>query len=401
MKHFFKTVLFLLLPFFFQPAFAAGTAYEDLPADLRLLTKSGMDAVYSVRLEDAEKYFGEALAKYPSHPFPHFGLAMVQWAKLEYLEDESSPELENSYSKMTDEAIEIGKKWLKAHPGDANAHLCMGGMYGLRARLAVMQHRWLKAYSNGRKALKSMKRSLEINDKLYDSYLGLGMYEYYAGTLKGVVKILASVLMPGDASKGIEMLKLCREKGYFNSTAAELLLIEIFTQTNSKYADPATAVKWSVSLRRRYPDHPQMHFVEIVSLYENKEYDRSLSECLEYLRQIEAGNPVYRRRYLPRITTAIGTNFLVKGDYASAVRYYRMSEETVRQHPDQPPARWAVWGIVRLGNVYDIEGKREKALECYREAGKFGDGWGFGEYIKEYIKSPYSAGMLPGALPPP
>ncbi|MHB0995147.1 MAG: tetratricopeptide repeat protein [Elusimicrobiales bacterium] len=396
--------LILLLPallFFCAAANAATPKLEPLPEDLRLLSKKGIDAIYAVDIPEAVKNFSAALEKYPAHPYPHFGMAMTKWATLEYLEDESDPKLEKEYEAMTDAAIEIGKAWLKKHPGDANANLCLGGMYGLRARLAVLQHRWIKAYFDGRKALSYTRKSVKIDPELYDAYLGLGMYEYYAGTLHGVIKVLAKLLMKGDARKGIEMLETCKEKGYFNALAAKLLLIEIYTTTGSPYVDSQSAVKWSKELRAAYPNHPQMHFVEIVSLYEDKQYAESRREAMDYLKAVNEGRAPYRRRYLPRVLTAIATTYLVENKYDEAADYFARAAATLKDDPKAHPARWGVWAIVRLGNVHDLKGLREKALGYYREAAAYKDEWGFSESIERYIKRPFAAAELPGQLPPP
>ncbi len=383
-------------------AASAGTpAYEPLPEELRTLSKKGIDAIYAVDLDEAMLQFNLALQKYPDHPFPTFGIAMAKWAHLEYLEDESDPKLEEEYSALTDKAVDVGLKWIKKHPGDANAYLAVGGIYGLRARLAVLQHRWFKAYFDGKKAISNTRRAAKIDPELYDAYLGLGMYEYYTGTLPAVVKFLARLVASGDAQKGLEYLNLCREKGYFNALGAKLLLIEIYTQPGSKYANTDLAVKWSRELRAAYPVHPQMHFVEIVSLYEDKKYDESRKESLAYLKAVNDGVPVYRRRYLPRVLTAIGTTYLVEKKYAEAADYFARAAATIKETPSLHPARWAVWAIVRLANVYDLMGARAKAVAMYKEARSYNDAWGFSEFIDNYLKKPFSETELPGALPPP
>jgi tetratricopeptide (TPR) repeat protein len=383
------------------PAFAAVPKYEPLPEELRLLSKKGIDAIYSVDIPEAVKNFSAALEKYPEHPYPHFGMAMTKWATLEYLEDESDPKLDKEYADMTDKAIDVGLAWIKKHPGDANAYLCLGGMYGLRARLAVLQHRWIKAYFDGKKAISNTKMALKIDPELYDAYLGLGMYEYYADTLSGVVKILAKFFLRGDAKHGIELLNTCKDKGYFNALAAKLLLIEIYTTTGSPYVNSALAVKWSKELRDAYPNHPQMHFVQIVSLYEDKQYAESRREAMEYLKAVNEGKPAYRKRYLPRVLTAIGTTYLVEKQYDEAADYFGRAAATLKEDAAAHPARWGVWAIVRLGNVYDLKGVREKALEYYKEARGYKDEWGFSESISNYLKKPFAEMELPGQMPPP
>ena len=382
-------------------AAAETAAYEPLPEDLRLISKKGIDAIYAVDLEEALKQFNLVLQKYPEHPFPHFGIAMAKWAHLEYLEDESDPKLEKEYGALTDKAVDVGLAWIKKHPGDANAYLAVGGIYGLRARLAVLQHRWFKAYFDGKKGINNTRKAVKIDPALYDGYLGLGMYEYYAGTLPGVVKFFSKLLMSGDAQKGLEYINLCRQKGFYNALGAKLLLIEIYTQPRSKYANTALAVKWSRELRAAYPVHPQMHFVEIVSLFEDKKYEESRKESLAYLKAISDGVPVYRRRYLPRVLTAIATTYLVEKKYPEAADYFARAAATIKEDPSLHPARWAVWAIVRQANVFDLMGNRAKAVEKYKEAKTFKDEWGFSEFIDNYLKKPFAVTDLPGSLPPP
>ena len=380
---------------------AAGPAYEPLPEDLRLLSKKGIDAIYAVDIPEAEKNFKLALEKYPDHPFPHFGIAMAKWANLEYLEEESDPALDKEYAQLTDNAIDTGRKWIDKHPGDANAYLALGGMYGLRARLAMLQHRWIKAYFEGKKAISNTRKAVKINPGLYDAYLGLGLYEYYAGTLPGAIKFFASLVMRGDVHKGIEYLTLCKDKGYFNAFAAKLLLIEIYTQHGGKYADTALALKWARELRAAYPQRPQMHFIEIVSLYEDKKYDESLRETLEYLQDIHDQKPGYRKSFLPRVFTTLGDICLAEKNYDKAAEYFSNAAATLKEDPAGHPARWAVWGLAELGNAYDLKGMRPEALEIYREARSYKDEWGLAESIERFMKKPFSEDELPVSIPPP
>lgn len=396
-----KTLLSCTLVCLLSAAAAALPKYEPLPEDLRLLSKKGMDAIYAVDIEEAKKDFDLALQKYPNHPFPHFGLAMTEWANLEYLEEESDPGLGRNYSALTDKAIAVGRKWIDAHPGDANAYLCLGGMYGLRARLDVLQHHWIKAYFEGRKALLNTRRALKIDPGLYDAYLGLGLYEYYSGTLPGVVKLLASIMMRGDANKGIEYLKLCKDKGYFNARAANLLLIEIYTHHGSPYANPELAVKLSKALLAEAPEQPQLQFVQIVSLYEDKKYEESRKGMLEYLASIYALKPGFRKSFLPRVFTAIGDTYLAEKDYDKAAEYLGKAAATLKEDPGSYPARWAVWAMVELGNVYDLKRMRPEALELYKQARSYRDDWGFSESIGRYMKKPFTEDELPLPIPPP
>jgi len=227
----------------------------------------------------------------------------------------------------------------------------------------------------------------------------MGMYEYYAGTLGAVVRILARLFMHGDPVKGIEYLKTASEKGRFNAVAAELMLIEIFTQTDSKYSDPAMALELSRSLRKKYAHHPMLHFVEIVSLHENGKWAEVRSQAQEYLNRIENQAPFYKKIYTPRALLALGTSYLAEHQLDRAEEAFHRAARTLENSP--VVNRWAVWTVVRLANVYDLKDKRELAIKTYKRALSFEDTWGFKSYIKRFLSRPYTLSEVPGQLPPP
>ncbi|MFA5162002.1 MAG: hypothetical protein WC421_07120 [Elusimicrobiales bacterium] len=372
-------------------------AYEKMPPELDALVMRGITSIHQLDFDGAEKDFSEILEKYPGQPYGYFGLAMSQWGRLEYQQEESNPALDELYEKKTDEAIDKGEAWLKKHPEDASAHVCVGGMYGLRSRLALMKHSWIRAYFTGRKGLKHMKTAIKLDSEYYDAYLGPGMYEYYAGTLPAVIRILAKFLVSGDPKKGLEYLNLVREKGHYTATAAKLLLIEIYTQTGSKYANPALALEWAKELRKQSPNHPMLHFVEIVCLYENGKWEEVRAEAEEYLRRIEKGEANYSAMYTPRALIALGTSYLAENKLDKALEAFVRAEPPSKEKPN----RWAVWSVVRAGNIHDLQGERKKAVADYKRALGYQDHWGFRDYITAYLRKPYAAEQNPGQLPPP
>ena len=373
---------------------------KTLTAEIAKLTKKAFDDIYAIKVEEADKAVDAIIKKYPNHPFGHFGKAMTAWAKFEYQQERSNAKLDDEYVKLTDRVAKIGEAWLKKHPKDENAYMCLGGIYGLRARLAVTQHRWVKAYFDGKKAVRRMRKAIKINPELYDAYLGLGMYEYYAGTLPGVVGILSKIFfISGNAEKGLKYLTICSEKGYFNKTAAKLILIEIYTQYKGKYSNPKLSVKWSQELMAEYPMHPLMHFVLIASLYEDGQIQKVQDEGFKYLKYIEEKRTIYTKNYLPRAYLTVATSYLAQMKLDEAEKYFLKSVDTLGEKDIAP--RWAVWSIVRLGNIYDLKGDRKKAMEYYNKALSYEDEWGFTDDIKKYVKHSFTEKNIPCQLPPP
>ncbi|MFA6583386.1 MAG: hypothetical protein WCS77_03730 [Elusimicrobiaceae bacterium] len=389
-----KAALFLLFGFLFAPLQAKSVMPEELDSHIM----AGIKAIHALDFDKADENFKWVLEKYPGQPYGYFGHAVCAWARLEYKEEQSSPALEAEFKKLTEDAVVYGKKWVKQYPDDAYAHVCLGGIYGLQARLELMQHKWVVAFFDGKKGLSEMRKAIKLDPELYDAYIGPGMYEYYAGTLGGFLKVLSYLFIRGNADEGIKMLHTVEQKGHFNKTAAKLLLIEIYTQTGSKYANPADALRMAREIRAEYPDHPLVQFVEIVSLYECKKYDEVRALAFDFLKKIEEGKKDYLDRYYSRAYTAIASSYFAQKDYAKALEYF---DKAATYTTKEKPNRWAVWAVVRSGEIFDLKGEREEAKKQYNRANSYEDLWGFKDYITAHLKKPYTLSEFPGQLPPP
>ena len=79
----------------------------------------------------------------------------------------------------------------------------------------------------------------------------------------------------------------------------------------------------------------------------------------------------------------------------------QLFEESKQKIGSQEPSRWAVWNELRLGQVYDVLGQRDKAIKQYKYVLSFKDKWGFDDFAKKLLKKPYTVpedGV--GPLPP-
>lgn len=355
--------------------------------------------IHKMDIDSAEKHFKKLVELYPEEPTGYFGEAIVAWARFSYESEYDDPEQHKLFSLKTEEAMIKGEKYAEEHSDNAYSYLLLGGIYGLSARLKLMDHSWLGAYKHGKKAVNLMYKAREIDPQCYDAYLGTGLYEYYSATLGGVVGVLSKLLLGGNAKTGIEELTLASEKAKFVKTAAKLLLVEIYTQTGSKYADGAKALSLAKEMRKQFPDHPLFQYVEIAALYESKMYNDILKECEQFIKDIKAGKKDYDEMYYPRLYLTIGTAYFAQKDFVNANKNYQISADYITDPND--PKRWAVWSIVRMGNILDLEGKREEAKNMYRKALKYEDKWELKDFIKAYIRHPYNYKKFPGQLPPP
>src|SRR6184192_1068033 len=114
-------------------AAAAPLRYITPEMDKALL--EGVDDIYRMRFDDAERKAREVIAMNPEHPHAYLGLAGVTWTRYAYETDQGDDSLIAEFEKRTAEAVLVGNKWLKKHPDDAHAMMTVGAAYGLSSRL--------------------------------------------------------------------------------------------------------------------------------------------------------------------------------------------------------------------------------------------------------------------------
>lgn len=370
----------------------------DLPPEAFNAAAGGIKAIYSLDFKEAQEQIDEGRRLLPGHPYAFFGDMMIAWARYEFEYEKSSEDNRKYFESLIDASIKGINLWLKDHPKDPHAFMSLGGAYGLRSRFAMANKSWISAYFSGKKGIGFMEKAVKEDPAFYDAYLGLGMYEYYAGTLPSVIKILSTVVAAGGSpKKGIEQLTLCGEKGVFAADTCKLILVDIYNDRNGPFYNPALALEYIRGVRARYPGNPLMGFVEIIVDYENKNFDKVIDGARAFYSKIGV-EPFYGDIYRARAYTALGTAFMAKGDFEMAVTVFEAAYQETLQGAE--PTRWAVWNLVRLGQAYDALGERDSAIAAYRLARGKKDAWGFDDEIKKFLKTPFTPETEVGPMPP-
>ena len=171
-----KTFLHLLAAVCLLASAAVSSQAEiTLPPDVMAYATEGINGVYSLDFDTADKNIQKVFAEYPDHPFAHFGNAMIAWSRYEYEYELSDDKQRKVFEQILDDSISGIKRWIKKNPDDSNAYMGIGALYGLRAMFTMRNRSWITAYFSGRKAIKNLEKSLEIDPTYYDAYFGLGI----------------------------------------------------------------------------------------------------------------------------------------------------------------------------------------------------------------------------------
>ncbi len=389
---------FLACVFFLGTASLPARGEIVLPPDVMEYATEGINGVYSLDFATAQENIEKVFAQYPDHPFAHFGNAMIAWARYEYEFETSDDKQRKVFETILDDSIVGIKRWNKKTPNDPNGYMGIGALYGLRAMFNMRNRNWVTAYFAGKSAIKNLEKSLALDPTYYDAYFGLGIYQYFAGTLPAVIKVLAKIVsISGNPQKGVAYLNLAREKAHFTSDSAKLILIEVQNTRESPFYAPKKSLQYIRELTSKFPHNPLMQYVEIICLYETKQYDEVTPRAQAFLDLI-GKDPFYKDIYIPRSYTALGTAQMAQGNFEKARDLFEEGREKIK---NQEPSRWGVWNELRLGQVYDVLGEREKAKAQYKYVLSFKDKWGFDEFAKSFLKTPYQVPQEGvGPLPP-
>jgi len=391
--------IFILILLLSSSLHAAQTDEKQLQADVLKYGGAGIEAVYNLDFAAAQKNIDIAFEKYPNHPYAHFGNMLIAWGRYEYVYEKSSDEQKKIFEDVLAKSIDGINQWLKTHPDDPVAFMSLGGAYGIKSLFAMDNKSWISAYFSGRKGIGYMRDALAADPHFYDAYFGLGMYEYYAGTLPSVVKLLAKIVaVKGDQKKGVRYLTTAMDKGQFTRDSAKLMLVEIYLNRNSAFYNPPLALQYITEVSAKYPANPLMRFVEIIALYENKNFDAVLTKGRAFLSKI-GNEPFYTEMYLPRAYTAVATAQMAQGNFEAAVKTLEEAKSKTF-NPAGEPNRWAVWNLLRLGQAYDALGRREDALKIYKLITSLSKTWDIDGEAKKYIKTPFAKETEIGPLPP-
>lgn len=369
---------------------------DSLTPEIGSLAEAGVKAIYGLDFNEADRNINAILETNPDYPLALFGKTMIEWSRFEYEYEKSNKAQAAVFEKSINASIDGIKKWMKTNEEDAQTYLSLGGLYGIKARFELANKNYVKAYFSGKKGLKFMNKAAKLNPEMYDAYLGEAIYQYYAGTLPAVVKVLAKLVASGDADKGIEYLNLIKEKGRFSADTATLLLVEISIESE-KYHNPELADKYIREILAKYPENPLYNFVAIIAAYENGRYEEVYNSAQDFLNNI-GKKPLYKDIYIARSYTAMGTAQMAQGNYEKAAELFAQSMQATQ---NQEMSRWQLFNQMRLAQCYDVLGKRELSVPLYKDIINRKENWAMDDIAKKYLKNPFKEGTALGRMSPP
>ena len=280
-------------------------------------------------------------------------------------------------------AMELSENALARNPRDVQAWYAQAVAHGLVANyLFLVEKSWLDSLREVTEAWKADEHAIAIDHNFADGRLILGINEYVVGCLSPWWRMVVRLGgVHGDRQDGIRQLQLVAQTGVLNRYDAQALLAAIYRRERQ----PQRAIPLLQELAQRFTHNYLFRFEEVEmysDLGDKKSALRVLGE-IEDLRR--AGAPGYATLPEEKVKYLRANLLFWYGDLNPALADLRQ----ITQKADTLDLNTAVMAWLRLGQVYDLQGRRQDAVAAYRETMRAAPKSEAAIEAKSYISNPY------------
>ena len=330
----------------------------------------GINHLYNLEFDEAERLFSKIVSERPDHPAGYFYRAMVTWSRLSvgFWTDQNLAE----FVKRIDQTIAVARKKIEKNEKDSRSFFYLGGALGFKGRFELMQQNWFSSYNLAYDAIKALETCKKIDPDNKDVLLGLGIYDYYTAKLSGVLKLLTFLFLhKGDKEEGLRKLNEAANQAVYSGLEAKSMLVHIYLYLEEDYSKALPLVQ---DLRTTFKKNMRYPFFEGL-VYIRQGHDSKYREMVDLLRR-ESLKRKAKSDFIVWENQALyleATYHLFRGETPQARA--KLDAILSKADPALDPDMIA-FPILKKGMSYDLEGKREKALEYYHQVLKMENGAG-------------------------
>jgi len=351
------------------------------------LVKAGINQIYGIELDKAEKTFDVVVKEYSRHPSGKFFKAMTTWWRILLdIEDESTDE---KFYNQLEEVIDLCDDILDDNEKNVDAMFFKGGALGFRGQLLAIRESWFKAALDGKDGLNLVFKSYEVNPKNVDVQLGFGIYHYYADVIPKkfpAVKPFMVFFPKGDKNRGIKELENVAMNGRYTRIESRHFLQKLLFQFEENMEESR---KWGKALLNDFPNNPNFQKYYGLTYIKENNYPEAVKTFKDIYNKSERGLPGYNKRYKREAAYYIGMDFMLKNKADSSAYYFEKSEKLSREIDKSDESGFFINTILYLGFMNDLMGKRDKAVKYYNESLRIKERGNSHEQAKRYLKEPY------------
>ena len=376
-------------------------AYESVSLE-DPATNPGFGAFYNNDYDGAIAYFTEQVKAHPDDPAQYNHLAQSVLyremfrdgvlesqlvtgnnAFLRRAKMEISPEDKQRFFDSIHQALQLGEARLKKDPKDVLATYSLAVTHGLRANYSfLVEKAWMDSLHEATAARKLSQQALRLDPNFVDARLILGLDEYVVGCLPFYLRAIGTIGgFHGDKPGGIAQLQLVSTSGVINRYDAQILLAVIYRRERAA----EQAIPLLQDLATRFPRNYLFRF-EQVQMYSDAGNKQAALQVLAHIDALRrAGAPGYADLPAEKVGYFKGNLLFWYGDLDVALTNLKQAT----QKADELDLNTAVLAWLRLGQVYDLQGNHQNAIEAYRQTMKTAPKSEVALEAQHYISTPY------------
>lgn len=393
-----------------QPVVASGN--ETSSAQLDALRRSGVEALYNLDYEKAQRDFKEIGRLYPTHPAGPQLLAARVWIKSLYEtrrlqsslyssesfyssgDDKVDPKIVAEFRNLTREAKRRSEMRLKQNPKDIEALYWLGATEGLKASFEeAVERRHFAALRDGNDSVEHHREVFKLDPEFIDIGITVGLYEYVVGSLPLPIKVVAGITgFRGSKKRGLAMIEQVATAGNWAKDDAKTLLIVLYTR-EKRYPD---ALAFARELSAKYPRNYLYRLEAAGALVAQAEVERKAKNTEAAVKAEREAFAIFddllRDRSLRDTVSHVldlihfkyGEVLLTAGEGERAAKEFLAATKVEQAEPE----------LVTMAHLFaaralDLAGKRDAALAEYREVLTRPDIYAAHEEARKGLKQPY------------
>jgi hypothetical protein len=276
------------------------------------------------------------------------------------------------YVARIDQTIAVAKKRIEKNEKDSRSFFYLGGALGFKGRFELMQQKWFSSYNLAYDAIQALRTCQKLDPDNKDVLLGLGIYDYYTARLSGVLKLLTYLFLhKGDKEEGLRKLHEAADQAVYSGPEAKSMLIHIYLYLEEDYFKALPLIQ---DLRTKFKKNMRYPFFEGV-VYIRKGHDAKYREMVDLLRAESRKKSARGDRIIwENQALYLEATYHLFRDQTQEARS-KLDAILSNAEPELDPDMIA-WPILKKGMSYDLEGKRDTALQLYRQVLKMENGAG-------------------------
>lgn len=349
--------------------------------------QQGIDLIYQLRFDEADRYFTCIVAAEPDNPVGHFFLAMVSWWRV--LVDLDDTRHDEAFYALLERCIQVCDQRLAQRPGDFDALMCKGGAIGFRGRLRGDRHDFLQAAADGLRCLPLLDQIRQLDPANKDVLFAWGIYDYFVEAMPErypIVKPIVWLMKRGDKARGLQQLQTVAREGYYARTEAAYFLAQIYRVFEG---DDRQAFDYFAQLHQRYPDNALFHRHTARTMIELGAWDQGAALYAEVARRSEAGQTGYHRRGQLEACYYLGRDAFRRRQLDLALQAFVAADSLGQGLKDDHD--YIALAALNRGMCLDLQGRRPEALQAYRQVKARPDYRQSHSLANQYLKNPYTA----------